>query len=80
MDMEWTEIKPLRQRHKLTQQELSNRVGVGWSTLNRWENGKVKISNLGRRALERVKNELELNRKGVKGEKREKSIWIPVSK
>ena len=78
--MEWTEIKSLRQRHKLTQQELSNRVGVGWATLNRWENGKVKISNLGRRALEHVKNELELNRKGARGEKRDKSIWLPVSK
>ena len=76
--MEWTEIKSLRQRHKLTQQDLSNLVGVGWSTLNRWENGKIKkISKLGRISLERVKNELE--GKGVRRAKREKSFWVPVS-
>jgi len=78
--MEQTEIKSLRQRYKLTQQELSNLVGVGWSTLNRWENGKVKkISKLGRISLERVKNELA--RKGVKSGKGESSVWgVSVSK
>ena len=59
------EIKALRERHGLTQQDLSNKVGVGWSTLNRWENGKVKkISKLGRIALERVKNDLDANGAG----------------
>lgn len=32
-------IKKLREAHKMTQAELAERVGVGRSTVTKWENG-----------------------------------------
>lgn len=36
------EIKRIRQRSFLTQQEFANVIGVGFSTVNRWESGRAK--------------------------------------
>ena len=36
------EIKRLRQRSFLTQQEFANVIGVSFSTVNRWESGCSK--------------------------------------
>ena len=36
------EIKRLRQRSFLTQQEFANVIGVSFSTVNRWESGRSK--------------------------------------
>jgi DNA-binding transcriptional regulator YiaG len=33
-------IKELRQRFALTQEQFAQRVGVTYSTVNHWENGK----------------------------------------
>ena len=45
----------LRQlRHRLgdlSQEQLARRVGVSWSTINRWENGKGTPSPLAREKL-----------------------------
>ena len=41
-------------RHRLgdiSQEELARRVGVSWSTINRWENGKGAPSPLAREKL-----------------------------
>ena len=41
-------------RHRLgniSQEELARRVGVSWSTINRWENGKGVPSPLAREKL-----------------------------
>lgn len=36
------EIKRIRQRSFLTQQEFANALGVAFSTVNRWETGRAK--------------------------------------
>lgn len=36
------EIKRIRQRSFLTQQEFANALGVAFSTVNRWESGHSK--------------------------------------
>lgn len=36
------EIKRIRQRLFLTQQEFANVIGVSFSTVNRWESGRSK--------------------------------------
>lgn len=46
------EIKQLRVRLGWTQERLAHELGVSWTTVNRWENGKAKPSPL---AEERLK-------------------------
>lgn len=36
------EIKRIRQRSFLTQQEFANVIGVAFSTVNRWKSGRAK--------------------------------------
>ena len=36
------EIKRIRQRSFLTQQDFAKRLGVAFSTVNRWESGRAK--------------------------------------
>ena len=48
------EIKELRKRLNMTQQELANAVGVDRVTIARWEAGQKKPSNLARRQLARL--------------------------
>lgn len=36
------EIKKIRQRSFLTQQDFANKIGVAFSTVNRWESGRAK--------------------------------------
>ncbi len=47
-------IKRLRQRMGLTQVELSQRLGVSFTTVNRWENGQTRPSPLAWRRLQRM--------------------------
>lgn len=60
-------IKELRQRLDLTQEQFAQRVGVTYSTVNHWENGKrTPLPFLIRRLLE-IKDELYArNRKPTK--------------
>jgi transcriptional regulator with XRE-family HTH domain len=52
-------IRELRQRLHLTQEQFAQKVGVTYSTVNHWENGKrVPQPFLVRRLLE-LKEELE---------------------
>lgn len=48
------DIKGLRIRLGLTQDELAHRLGVSWSTIARWEAGKGKPSKLAKRAIEEL--------------------------
>lgn len=36
------EIKRIRQRSFLTQQDFADKIGVAFSTVNRWESGRAK--------------------------------------
>ena len=52
-------VKELRRRLSLTQEQFAQKVGVTYSTVNHWENGKrVPLPFLARRLLE-IKHELE---------------------
>ncbi len=55
-------IKELRQRLNLTQEQFAHRVGVTYSTVNHWENGKrIPLPFLVKR-LEDMKRELDHKR------------------
>ena len=49
-------VRELRKRLKLTQEQCAARLGVTFSTLNRWENGHAKPSPL---ALKSIQHEIE---------------------
>jgi DNA-binding transcriptional regulator YiaG len=46
-----SEIKELRMRLGLTQEEFAHALAVTFSTVNRWENGHAKPSKLAVRAI-----------------------------
>lgn len=45
-------IKSLRQQQGLSQEELAQKLGVSFTSVNRWENGQTKPSKLARRQIE----------------------------
>jgi len=47
-------IKELRSKLGLTQEQFAAKVGVTFSTVNRWENGKGKPSPLAMRQIEEL--------------------------
>src|SRR5712691_11599863 len=52
--MEKEKIKDLRKSLGLTQQKLAELLGVSFATLNRWENGQVRPSQLALEKLRRL--------------------------
>ncbi len=54
-------IKELRAGLGLTQEQFAAKVGVTFSTVNRWENGRGKPSPLALRRIEELQKELEQN-------------------
>lgn len=51
-EMSGDEIRSLRKKLGLTQEEFAHAVAVTFSTVNRWENGHARPSKLARRAIE----------------------------
>lgn len=49
-------VRELRKRLELTQEQCAARIGVTFSTLNRWENGHAKPSPL---ALKSIQHEIK---------------------
>lgn len=47
-------IRELRAKLGLTQEQFAAEVGVTWSTVNRWENGRGKPSPLAMRQIEEL--------------------------
>ena len=45
-------IKQIRKRLGLTQEQFARELGVSFITVNRWENGHAKPSPLARRCIE----------------------------
>jgi len=45
------DIKPLRDRLDLTQEELARKLGVSLSTVSRWETGRSRPSQLAKGRL-----------------------------
>ncbi|MEY8463666.1 helix-turn-helix transcriptional regulator [Streptococcus merionis] len=54
-----TRIKELRQKSGMTQQELSNKADIDWSTFNRIERGKNK--NIQVNTLDKIIQALEID-------------------
>lgn len=51
-------VKNLRARLGLTQEQFAAKVGVTWSTVNRWENGRGKPSPLAMMRISDLRKEL----------------------
>lgn len=52
------DIKDLRRKLKLTQEELAQKLGVSVMTIRRWESNKNKPSRLALRQLEQLTKEV----------------------
>lgn len=52
-------IKDLRAKRGLTQEQFAAKVGVTFSTVNRWENGRGKPSPLAMRRIEELKEQTD---------------------
>lgn len=52
-------IKKIRLSLGLTQAELAQRLGVSFTSVNRWENGQTKPSKLARKQIKFLYQELE---------------------
>ena len=62
-DNEWAKtIKNLRAKLGLTQEQFAANVGVTWSTVNRWENGRGSPSPLAIREIERLQDRVNQNK------------------
>ena len=48
------DTKQLRKKLGLTQQEFADKIGVAFVTVNRWENGKHKPTQLALQELQRL--------------------------
>ena len=51
------DIKAIREKLGLTQEEVAHKLGVSWGTIARWEAGKSKPSKLAQKALENLLKE-----------------------
>ena len=51
LNMEPSRIRDLRQRLRLTQEDFAHMIGVTFSTVNRWENGKSQPNRIALRLL-----------------------------
>lgn len=59
-------LRELRGRlGNLSQEQLAQRVGVSWSTVSRWENGKGTPSPLARRELVTLLKEADLEQRAA---------------
>lgn len=47
-------LKELRRKLKITQEALAHKLGVSFTSVNRWENGQTQPSPLARRHIEEL--------------------------
>jgi len=53
------DIKSIREKLNLTQEQLAHKLGVSWATVARWERGKGEPSPLARKAIDDLLKETE---------------------
>ena len=56
-------IKELRTNLGLTQEQFAAKLGVTFTTVNRWENNKAKPSPLALQKIEELQNKLKQNKR-----------------
>jgi DNA-binding transcriptional regulator YiaG len=49
-----SQLKSIRKELRLSQEELAQKLGVSFTTVNRWENGQTKPSKLARQQIDRL--------------------------
>jgi DNA-binding transcriptional regulator YiaG len=57
--MDAERIRTLRQRMQLTQEDFAHLIGVTFSTVNRWENGKSTPNRIAARLLAGLEKKLK---------------------
>src|SRR5437870_10488612 len=61
-------IRELRSRLNLSQEQLAQRLGVSFATINRWENGRAEPQGSARLALDALFEEVGQGELGLRGE------------
>ena len=61
------QLKALRQQHGWSQEDLARELGVSFSTVNRWENGKAKPSRLAQKSILALTTQAESSCHAVDG-------------
>ena len=62
-------LKSLRKKLGLSQEELAQKLGVSFTSVNRWENEQTKPSKLARRQIETLCKEFDCQATTHEGEK-----------
>ena len=61
------QLKALRQQQGWSQEDLARELGVSFSTVNRWENGKAKPSRLAQKGILALTAQAEDKRRAIDG-------------
>lgn len=61
------QLKALRRQHGWSQEDLARELGVSFSTVNRWENGKAKPSRLAQKGILTLTTQAESSCHAVDG-------------
>ncbi|WP_288593726.1 helix-turn-helix transcriptional regulator [uncultured Victivallis sp.] len=61
------QLKALRQQYGWSQEDLARELGVSFSTVNRWENGKAKPSRLAQKGILALTTQAESSCHAVDG-------------
>ena len=61
------QLKALRQQYGWSQEDLARKLGVSFSTVNRWENGKAKPSRLAQKGILALTTQAESSCHAVDG-------------
>lgn len=59
-------LKNLREEKNWSQEDLAHELGVSFSTINRWENGKTKPSKMAQAHINRLLSQVQKRRGKMK--------------
>jgi DNA-binding transcriptional regulator YiaG len=59
LQMDAQRIRELRQRLRMTQEDFAHMIGVTFSTVNRWENGKSQPNRIAVRLLAGIEKKIK---------------------